>query len=407
MPKNLPPINEVLGQPGPVITKASTLVATEFPPIRWAVPLLIPEGMIVLAGKPKIGKSWLAYSIALAIAQGGCVLGKIEYKVEKGTALMLALEDNQRRLKDRLLQMGHDAPDGLELATEWPPLDEGGLELLARYLDDRPDCRMIVIDTIQRVKPRSASRNANAYEVDTLTYSPLQKLAIDRHIAIVVITHLRKSAADDVFERVTGSTGLTGVADATLVLDKIRNENEAKLSMTGRDVEEHELILKFDKQECRWSLVGDAKHVASTREQQDVLELLVEMDKPLAIAQIAKMLKISYNAARIRLGDLYKDGKAQKTRKGFYAHQDYVLKDDEKLRSDGSNTVHSVDRSEKVVRVDFQASAVQWSEGSANEQLNIGPRGPSDRNEAKSTPQEDLPAVCSDDPNGPQTADLF
>src|SRR5262245_37776196 len=116
----------------PIILRASDLMHKSIPRISFIIPSLIPEGITLLIGRPKIGKSWLLLNAALAVAEGGTVLGN---KVEKATALYLALEDNERRLKSRLNSMlaGRPGPEGLELATSWPRLDQGGCEELDRW----------------------------------------------------------------------------------------------------------------------------------------------------------------------------------------------------------------------------------------------------------------------------------
>ncbi len=105
---------------------AADLMREELPPVRWAVPGILPEGLSLLAGKPKLGKSWLALGLAVAKASGGVALGKIP--VDQGEVLYLALEDNRRRLQNRLRKVldGSPPPEGLHIATEWARVDEGG-----------------------------------------------------------------------------------------------------------------------------------------------------------------------------------------------------------------------------------------------------------------------------------------
>src|SRR5262249_18337805 len=117
------------------LLSAPDLLELELPPLRWAVEGVLPEGLTMLVGKPKIGKSWAVFSLAVAVATGGRALGQIA--VEQGDVLYLALEDGKRRLKSRLRAMlGTTAPPpGLTLSTRWPRLDQGGLTLLDAWLD--------------------------------------------------------------------------------------------------------------------------------------------------------------------------------------------------------------------------------------------------------------------------------
>src|SRR5918995_4663655 len=131
--------------------RATELLAIEFPEPRWIVPGIIPEGTTILAGKPKMGKSWLALGTK---------------RVERGAVLYLALEDNPRRLQSRLKKLlaGGAAPEGLELATEWPRLGDGGLDALEAWLNTHPDARLVVIDTL--AKFRTGQTGKNLYKED-------------------------------------------------------------------------------------------------------------------------------------------------------------------------------------------------------------------------------------------------
>ena len=129
---NVKPLKGAASLP-PGIFSAADLQHREFPPIKWIVPDVLPEGLTLLAGKPKLGKSWLALDMALAVAGGGSVLGR---ECDPGAVLYLALEDNQRRLQRRLqrLEPHFDWPAGLEFQTQWPRLDAGGEKNIRAWL---------------------------------------------------------------------------------------------------------------------------------------------------------------------------------------------------------------------------------------------------------------------------------
>ena len=140
------------GKPSPF--SLQELLAKDLPPLRWAIPDILPEGLTMLAGKPKQGKSWLALSVALAIAAGGYALGK--QPVTRGQVLYLALEDNERRLQSRarqLLASMNSVPSGIEFELCWPRLNMGGLRFLEEFLEVHPEVGLVVIDTWAKVSP--------------------------------------------------------------------------------------------------------------------------------------------------------------------------------------------------------------------------------------------------------------
>ena len=260
---------ELPEKPGLKTIDAQDLMEMELPKTPDIVPGVFPVGLTVFAGKPKMGKSWLTLAAAVAIASEGYALGKIQ--VEKGEALYLGLEDNARRLQSRLAVLTEDVPKGLHLATDLPRIDQGGLTFLAEWLDKHRETRYVVIDTLARVRPRRA-KNGDIYEEDASVGSQLQTLAMEYRIALVVVHHLRKAFADDPLDAVSGSTGLTGAADAVLVLMRTRGQADAVLHITGRDIEEKSLALRFKPQEGAWLYVGEAKDLDLAPDDRSALQ---------------------------------------------------------------------------------------------------------------------------------------
>ncbi len=229
-------------------------MAIDFPEPRWAVPDVIPEGLTLLVGAPKLGKSWLALNIGCAIASGGVALGSIP--VDAGDVLYLALEDNGRRLKRRLeMVLGTDpAPERLHLATTLEPIADGGADRIATWIDRNPDARLIIIDVLARVRSRMG-RNDSIYDADYAAVAELKRIADNHGVAVVVVHHTRKSAADDYLDTVSGSQGLAGAADGIAILARSRGQASATLKLTGRDVEETELALDFDAPTGTWKVL--------------------------------------------------------------------------------------------------------------------------------------------------------
>lgn len=252
------------------IWTSAELLAEPFPDLRFVVPDIVPEGLMVLAGRPKLGKSWLLLDWAHAVSAPAPALGKIV--CEQGEALVLALEDSPRRLKGRLRQLGAAGNGRLEVTTQWLRSDEGGIDDLRAYLDKHPLCRLIGVDTLAKIRPRT-SKNRDAYAADVEALEPLQRLAADRHIAIVCATHTRKAAADDWLDAVTGTSGVTGTADTIAVLKRERGQADAFLFGDGRDIADYEKPLRFD--EGRWRLLDmTGPEARATADQAAIIALL-------------------------------------------------------------------------------------------------------------------------------------
>jgi hypothetical protein len=242
--------------PDPLATAwtADQLMALEFPPPKWAVPGVIPEGVCLLAGPPKVGKSWASLGLGLDIAAGTLAFGSIA--LQAGPVLYLALEDTGRRLQDRMGKVlaGQPAPAGLTLATTCPPLPQGGDEAIARWLERNPDARMVVIDVFTKIRGVPPP-GVSAYEADYAAVTRVKKLADHYGVAIVLVHHVRKAPSEDFLAEVSGTNGIAGAADTILVLKRARGEHGAILHGTGRDVDEVERALEFDPASGRWTLL--------------------------------------------------------------------------------------------------------------------------------------------------------
>lgn len=238
----------------------SDLAAAELPPIRWAVPGLLPAGLALLVAAPKIGKSWLALDLCLAVASGGEWLGK---KAVQGAALYLDLEDSPNRLQSRmqkLLDGFTPAPCSCTVRLNAPPLGQGLEALLEEwYTANQDGARLVVVDTFQRIRPEPTGKE-NAYAADYRTCAVLQRWAMQHGICLLLVHHTKKAIETaDIFNSISGSTGIFGAADAVLTITKKqRFEDTAVLSMTGRDIDMEQLRVTFDKGLFRWRVLGPA-----------------------------------------------------------------------------------------------------------------------------------------------------
>jgi hypothetical protein len=301
---------------------AHALSAMKFAPLRYVIPDLLPEGLAILAGKPKFGKSFAALDLCIAVATGGKALGSIS--CEGGDVLYCALEDSPRRLQDRIrgmLPIGDDMPERLHIETMAKRLDEGLIDDLGGWLFDRPEARLIVLDTWRCIKPASTGR-ASAYDEDASGLNPLHELAkAHPGVALVVIHHTRKLEAEDPFDTISGTHGLTGVADTLMVL--ARHGEGAKLCGQGRDIDGYEKSLTRDPLTGSWRVVGDARDLAKTGERQALLDVLTEADgEALRTSTIAKAAGVSESSASHRLKALVAEGLITKTGYGKYKMMD-------------------------------------------------------------------------------------
>lgn len=246
---------------------AAELISQDFPEPRWVIPSLLPEGLTILGGKPKIGKSWLALGIAVATAAGERTLGCMQ--TEPGDVLYLVLEDTPRRLKSRLVSVlqGGKAPCNLYLYTAWSKLDQDALLQLSAWLLQHPATKLIIIDTLQKI--RQAQKNNGLYAQDYEALEGLKALADDKRIAILVIHHLKKGSENDLVDLLSGTTGLSGAADAVWILKRERGTADAALYATGRDFEEQELALEFNRETTSWHiwevLMNTGSHMNESR----------------------------------------------------------------------------------------------------------------------------------------------
>ncbi|MBZ4321465.1 AAA family ATPase [Streptomyces huiliensis] len=233
---------------------ADELMAAEFPEPRWAVPGIISEGVNLLAGPPKVGKSWLSLGLALSVAAGGQAMDTVP--VEGGPVLYLALEDTPRRLQTRMRKIlgGEPAPAALTLATSCPPLPQGGNEAIAQWVERNPDARMVIVDVFAKMRGPSAP-GTSAYDADYAAVGHAKRIADHYGIAMVLVHHVRKAGSDDFLAEVSGTNGLAGAADATLVLKRSRGQADGVLHVTGRDVDEAEYALRFYAEAGAWQLL--------------------------------------------------------------------------------------------------------------------------------------------------------
>ena len=230
-----------------------TLMSQPLTPLNFVVDTLLSQGLHILAGSPKVGKSWLALWLAVTVAKGDPVWGM---GVKQGTTLYFCLEDSTLRIQNRLFEITEDAPANVHFSTNSDTLGKGLEEQLCAFLSEHPDTVLVIIDTLQMI--RGAGYD-NTYANDYRDLSALKQIADAHGIAILLIHHLRKESADDVFNRISGTTAISGAVDSSFTLvEERRGSGRAKLSCIGRDIEYRELTLERNGENV-WELVSDSR----------------------------------------------------------------------------------------------------------------------------------------------------
>ena len=229
------------------------IMNTPMKPIEYCVDGLISQGLFVLAGAPKVGKSWLALDMCLSIAKGEKVLGK---ETLCGHAVYLGLEDSLIRLQNRLYELTDEPSDNLNFAIMAESISNGLPEQIEYCRKRFDDLKNVVIDTLQKVRNESES----SYSSDYKELSVLKSLADKLGIAIVLVHHTRKCSDGDPFNMISGSTGLSGCVDGSMVLiESKRGSRKAKLYCVGRDIENQEINVVFES--SRWKVSDEIKNI--------------------------------------------------------------------------------------------------------------------------------------------------
>ena len=212
---------------------------------------LLYPGTYLFVGAPKLGKSFLMAQLAYHISTGTQLWN---YTVRKGTVLYLALEDDYRRLQERLYRMfGTDGAENLFFSVSAGQLGNGLDEQLTRFMQEHPDTKLIIIDTLQKVREVGGDNYSYANDYEIITR--LKKFADSYGITLLLVHHTRKQKADDTFDMISGTNGLLGAADGAFLLQKEkRTGNTATLEVSGRDQQDQRLHLKRNESTLAWDL---------------------------------------------------------------------------------------------------------------------------------------------------------
>lgn len=230
------------------IINADNLLYTSLGETEFIIEEILPIGLHIFCGAPKVGKSWLMLDLCIKVSKGEELWN---LKTNQCDVLYLALEDTHQRLQKRLFRLTDEIGSNFHIAIESNKITNGLVMQLEQALKQYSNIRLVVIDTLQKIRKQSNDIN---YSADYGEISLLKAFADKNKIAIILVHHLRKQDDSDVFNKISGTTGIMGSSDTTFILEKkSRDDSVATLFVTGRDVEYQTFTLRFE--ECRWNLL--------------------------------------------------------------------------------------------------------------------------------------------------------
>ncbi|MGY1786670.1 AAA family ATPase [Geodermatophilus sp. SYSU D00698] len=297
---------------------AADLMAADLPPVDMVVGEIIPAGLFLVAGDPKVGKSMLLQDLAVSITQGLPAWG--HYPVEPGDVLYLGLEGGRRSFRDRMISMheGRQPSSGLTIAYSSPPLGGGLEEKTERWLRRADDPRMVVIDTYTAVAPET--RGVNRHREEYATLAPLAQLATQwPKTLFVAVHHTRKGdGGEDVMQKISGSQGMTAVTDGNAVLSRHVAAGQGLLSIRPRNAEESEFVVQRDPETLRWSVIGTDERSQLSESRQLVLAWLDAHPEGGGPKTIAEATGLTDDAVRQLLMQMKRQMQVASPRRGHY-----------------------------------------------------------------------------------------
>lgn len=250
-----------------------SIMNSQMPDLIYTVDKILPHGIFILAGEPKIGKSWLTQQLAYAVASQGEFLG---YQANYGEVIYLALEDNPRRLHDRYERYKNFENQicgmkNIHFSFQARTLDDDFLGQIFEALEQYPNTDLVIIDTMQYIRGKVSDKYS--YETEYKMMVELRKITASYDITLILVTHTREMKADDPQRQIYGGGGLIGGSDGNWVLAKSSDNwqsKEAVLYITNRDTESAELSLVFDQETLMWT-VTDCREPRKTVSREDCL----------------------------------------------------------------------------------------------------------------------------------------
>ena len=250
------------------VIDGETLLDTRLPKRSFCIETLLPEGISMLGGAPKIGKSWMVLDFGVRIAKGEPIWN---LPTKQGTVLYLALEDSLSRIQERLCKLTDDVPSKLFFTTVAGTLSDDLCCQIEQFISEHTDTVLVIIDTFQLVRIGGVD---TSYANDYSEVRILKALADKLHISLLLVHHLRKQGDNDPVNKLSGTTGISGAMDAVFILDvSKRHARGATLFCTGRDIESREIELNMSRETCAWELISDTLDKPDLTLPDEILKL--------------------------------------------------------------------------------------------------------------------------------------
>jgi hypothetical protein len=301
-----------------------TLLQTYYPEPQWAVEGLLPEGCLILAGKPKHGKSYLALTLGLAVAkQYRCM---DHFRVTNGDVLCFSLEDYAKRVQRRLqrLYTAIESRHTMEFFYEAPKMSEGFGDRLRATLTSRPSIRLVIIDTLRCIRD-SQTEQYNLYQEDSDFIGGLNQIAQNAGMTILIVHHTRKAKSEDVFEEISGTGGLRGATSGNMVLEETSGEADGMLRIEGKDFEHRQNVALRRKDDGSWGYVGEGEIYQVRATKRAVLDAISALGDDANAKDVWIASKVTnYSTVKTMLSRMTSLGEIGRTQKGIY----FILQED-------------------------------------------------------------------------------
>lgn len=301
-----------------------TLLSTYYPEPQWAVHGLLPEGLLLLAGKPKQGKSYLALTIALAIAKQQTCLD--HFPVTPGDVLCFSLEDYAKRVQKRMERLYQTPSDKhtIEFFYDAPKMKDGFAQHLTATLDARPAVRLVIIDTLRCIRD-TQSGDYNMYQEDSDFMGSLNQCAQNAGTTILILHHTRKAKSDDVFDEISGTGGLRGATSGNMVLEETKGEADAMLQIEGKDFE-HRMHVALKRQEDgSWTYVGEGEIYQLRSTKRAIVDAVRELGDEATAKEVWQISGVkNYGTVKTMLSRMASLGEMGRSQRGIY----FVIQDD-------------------------------------------------------------------------------